>query len=85
MNFIFAEVDTYASNRIEVSISRQANVILLDRQNFNNYKNGKKFNYIGGNYKSSPIILIPPHPGHWFVVIDLGGYSGTLKYSVRVI
>lgn len=33
----------------------------------------------------SPFRIPIPHSGHWYVVIDLGGYSGTVRSSVRVL
>lgn len=35
--------------------------------------------------KRSPAKIPIPHSGHWYVVIDLGGYSGTVRSSVRVL
>lgn len=85
MNFVWSEANLLSHNKVKVTISRQANVMLLDRQNFTNYKNGRRFQYFGGYYKRSPVILVPPRPGHWYIVIDLGKYSGTINYSINVI
>ena len=53
--------------------------------NYNNYKNGRHHRYYGGYVKKSPYRIIVPNSGHWYITIDLGGYSGTVKHSVQVL
>lgn len=70
---------------IEVTLSASANVCLLDSYNFHNYKNGQSFDCWGGHVKISPYELVIPYAGHWYVTIDLGGKSGSVTHSCRVI
>lgn len=84
MNFLHYEVDVQSGDVVEVSLDKQANVRLLDASNYGLYQRGKQHKYYGGSAKQSSIRLSPPHSGHWHVVIDLGGYSGTVRASVRV-
>lgn len=70
---------------VEVTLDKQANVRLLDDANYALYEQGKQHTYYGGLAKTSPTRLQPPHAGHWYVVIDLGGYAGTIRASARVI
>lgn len=35
--------------------------------------------------KKSPYRITVPSSGHWYLTIDLGGYSGTIKHSVSVL
>ena len=70
---------------VEVCLSAAANVRLLDSSNYNNYKNGRHHRYYGGYVKKSPYRIIVPNSGHWYITIDLGGYSGTVKHSVQVL
>ena len=73
-------------NIVEVTLKgNAANVLLLDSGNYNNYKNGRRYRYYGGYVKSSPYRVIVPNDGRWFVVINLGGYSGQVRSSVRVL
>ena len=73
-------------NVAEVTLSgTEANVQLLDNTNLQNYKAGRKHTYYGGHYKSSPACITVPHAGTWHVVVDLGGYTGQVRASVRVI
>ena len=71
---------------VEVSLTgTAANVMLLDSSNFASYKSGRSFRYVGGHFRSSPIRLTSPSPGHWHVVIDYGGSAGSGKASVRLL
>ena len=73
-------------NIVEVTLrGNAANVLLLDTSNYNNYKNGRRYRYYGGYVKSSPYRVVVPNDGRWFIVINLGGYSGQVRSSVRVL
>jgi hypothetical protein len=72
-------------NTVEVTLQgTEANVLLLDDSNFNAYRNGRKCNYWGGHYKRSPARISIPHAAHWHVVVDLGGYRGSVESSLRI-
>lgn len=85
MDYLHQDFQIGQDQTIEVSLDRQANVILLDDTQYQNYRQGRQFSYIGGLAEQSPFHVSPPHFGHWHLVIDLGGASGTLRHSVRVI
>ncbi len=85
MNFLHYDLQLGQGEAVEVTLDKQANVRLLDDINFSNYKRGQRHTYYGGLAKVSPIHLKPPNPGHWHLVIDLGGYAGTVNASVRTI
>jgi len=71
---------------VEVTLSgNAANVLLLDSVNLKKYKNGQNPKYFGGNMTSSISQIRIPRTGHWYVVIDLGGYTGNVTSKVRVI
>ncbi|MBA3988147.1 MAG: DUF1883 domain-containing protein [Idiomarina sp.] len=71
---------------VEVTLDgNAANVLLLDSANFQNYKNGRKYQYFGGHMTSSVSQLPIPRTAHWHVVVDLGGFAGSVRSSVRVI
>lgn len=63
----------------------EANVGLVDQVNFQAYRSGRDYRYVGGHYNRSPIRLGVPHSGHWHIVVDLGGYDGQVDASVEVI
>jgi hypothetical protein len=85
MKYLHYKFHLNAGDTVEVTLDKQANVQLMDDLNFGNYKRGQKFRYYGGLAKTSPIRLSAPSTGHWNVVIDLGGYSGSVNASARVI
>ncbi|MGB2964023.1 MAG: DUF1883 domain-containing protein [Anaerolineales bacterium] len=86
MDFVHYDLNHLSTDDIvEVSLDKQANVRLLDQSNFNKYKKGQTHTCLGGLAKSSPICLSPSHSGHWYIVIDLGSYTGSIKSSVRTI
>lgn len=70
---------------VEVHLTKAANVRLMDYSNYNSYKNGKRHRYYGGYVTSSPYKVVVPSAARWFLTIDLGGYSGSLRHSVRVL
>lgn len=85
MNFLHYEVDLRPGDGVEVTLDKRANVKLLDASNFNAYRSGRQHRYHGGLATRSPVNIVPPHPGIWHVVIDLGGYAGTVRASVRTV
>lgn len=85
MNFLHYDVTANSGDIIEVTLDKQANVLLLDSVNFSKYKRGEKHSYYGGHATTSPFRIQVPNPGAWHVVIDLGGYPGTVRASVRTI
>ncbi len=61
-----------------------ANVILLDAVNFARYRAREPFSYTGGLQVATPAELTIPRDDHWFVVVDLGGYSGRVRATVEI-
>jgi len=83
MNFLHSELNLSSGDIVVVDLDKQANVRLLDNANFSKYKRGESHSYFGGHATKSPIRIVVPHAGIWNVVVDLGGYSGTVKASIR--
>ena len=75
-----------AGETVEITLSgNAANVQLMDDSGFRNYRAGRRYQFVGGQATRSPVRLAIPRSGHWHVAIDLGGYAGRFKSSVRVI
>lgn len=85
MNFLHYEFDLSGNDVVEVTLDKQANVRLLDDANYSLYKSWERHRYFGGLAKSSPVRIPAPHEGHWHLVIDLGGYAGTVRASARAL
>lgn len=86
MNYSYYDFGHLEKDQIvEVQLSAAANVRLMDSTNYNNYKNGRKHRYYGGYVKKSPYRVAVPSSGHWYLTIDLGGYTGKVKHNARVL
>lgn len=85
MNYLHYELDLDSNDVVEVELDKQANVRLLDGPNFARYRKGEQHKYYGGLAKQSPTRIAAPHAGKWHLVVDLGGYAGTVRASVRTI
>ncbi len=81
MNFLQYEFDAGPADLIQVILYGKANIRLLDWNNFQKYLKGENHTYYGGHATTSPVNLRPPRQGHWYVVVDLGGYAGTVRAS----
>jgi hypothetical protein len=68
---------------IEVKISANANVRILDATNFRAYSEGRPYRYLGGHYRQSPVRLAVPYSGHWHAVVDLQGLRGSVRSSAQ--
>jgi hypothetical protein len=84
MNFLHSEFQLGQNDVVVVTLDKQANVRLLDDSSFSAYKAGRQHTYYGGLAKASPVRLRAPRAGRWHLVIDLGGYAGTVTASSRV-
>lgn len=71
---------------VEVTLSgNAANVRLMNSLNFQSYRSGRKHRYYGGHAIKSPVRLQIPHSDHWHVTVDLGGYGGSVRSSIRIL
>jgi hypothetical protein len=85
MNFLHWEGCIDPADRVIVTLDHAANVQLLNDLNFGAYRAGRSFRYSGGYYRESPVVLRPPHHGHWHVAVDLGGHAGHVRAGIRVL
>lgn len=85
MKHLHYDFDLNGNDTVRVTLNKQANVLLLDSSNYQKYRRGQRYNYYGGCVSRSPYFVSPPCQGHWHVVIDLGGYPGSVSASVSVV
>ncbi len=87
MQFNYYDVGYRSSGEVvEVALSgNAANVRLMDSSNYQSFRGGRQHRFYGGHVTRSPVRLPIPHSGHWYVTIDLGGYGGSVRSSVRVL
>lgn len=85
MKFLDHKVDAKAGDTVLVELSRAANVRLLDGPNFQRFRSGRRHQFYGGQARVSPCRLVVPRDGQWHVVVDLGGYAGSVRASVSIV
>lgn len=51
------------------------NVLVLDSENFRRYRCCRPFLYVGGLSRRTPTLRQIPRDGHWYLVVDCGGYT----------
>lgn len=61
-----------------------ANVRLLTRAEFSNYKAGRRHRYAGGLVKRSPVRLGVGKADNYHLVVDMQGLGGSTRSNVRV-
>jgi len=86
MDYLHHQFEAGPGDVIEVMLDRAANVQLLDPVNYENYRQGRTFQYEAGGYATdSPVRFHPPRPGTWHLVIDLGGGAGSVRATARIL
>lgn len=85
MKYLHYDFNLSDNDVVSVTLDKQANVRLMDGSNYQNFKSGRKHRFYGGRATKSPVRLSPPNSGHWHLVIDTGGYAGTIRASVEVV
>jgi len=86
MDFVHYDLNQLSGGQvIQVTLANAANVRLLDATNFSLYRQSGQYRYYGGYVTQSPYAVRVPVPGRWHLVIDLGGYAGQIRSSVRVL
>lgn len=68
-----------------VTLTRGANVRLLDPGNFSNYKRGKQHKFYGGLATKSPARIPIPRSGRWHAIVDMQGLRGSARAGFSVV
>lgn len=87
MEFLYRDLGYRSSGEIvEVTLrNNSANVRLMDSSNFQSYRSGRQHQFYGGHVTRSPYRIPIPYTGNWYITLDLGGYAGSINYSVRIL
>jgi hypothetical protein len=62
----------------------ESDVLLMDTANFDAFRGGRSFEYVGGHYDRSPVRLQIPRPGTWVAVV-VPSPGPAVEASVRVL
>lgn len=85
MDFIHSKDYFNKDDIVVIQCSHECNIMLLDNTNYDKYRSHQKFDYYGGRYTRFPAKIKVPKSDNWNVVIDLGGASANIKYSIEVV
>ena len=85
MNYLHYDLHLSMGDVVEVTLDKQANVRLLDDIDYSHYQRGEQHRYYGGKAIKTPVRIPAPHAGHWHLVVDLGGYAGSVSASIQVV
>ena len=84
-NFIAAREFLAKGDVVLVQCSHQCNVLVMDDQNFQAYRQRKKCTYFGGFFKAFPAKIVVPANGHWNTVIDLAGKQAEISHTINYV
>jgi hypothetical protein len=74
-----------AGRVVEVILGGAANVRIMDHSSYQEYRAERRHMFVGGFVTASSYRAAIPERGHWHVVLDLGGRSGHIRSTVRVL
>lgn len=84
MQFLHKRVFIKSGQKVKVTLSRLANVKLMDDSNFRNYKNGRGHRYYYGQAINNTVIIPVEFSGNWNITIDLGITGGSIRHSIEI-
>lgn len=86
MNYLHSDLGQRSRGDVlVVTLTRGANVRLLDTGNFSSYTRGKQHKFYGGLATKSPARIPIPRSGHWHAVVDMQGLRGSTRAGFSVI
>lgn len=85
MKYTYKDGNFRKGDILIITVDRSVNIYLVDSINFQRYKNGSSFEYYSSKSSSSPYNIAVPSTGLWYIILDLGGGTGILNYSIKVL
>ncbi|MCM2292969.1 DUF1883 domain-containing protein [Allorhizobium sp. BGMRC 0089] len=70
---------------LEVTLTGINNVRLMAAPQFQRFKEGLDFKYLGGVAKKSPLKIVVPEFAHWHLIVDMEGHHALAESSVKVL
>jgi len=86
MNFTHYALGQMKSGSIvEVTLlGSAANVrLMMDSSNFENYRRGRRYRFVGGLPTRSTVSLKVPRTGQWHLCVDMLGLRGSVRSAIR--
>ena len=70
---------------LEVTLSAVNNVRLMNATNFQRFKEGLDFKYLGGVARKSPVKMVIPELADWHLIVDMEGHHGLAEATVKLV
>lgn len=85
MKFLHKRMFIQAGQKVKVTLSKPANVKLMNDRNFNNYRNERSHEYFYGKLMNNSVIIPVNSSGIWNITVDLGVVRGTIRHAIEII
>jgi hypothetical protein len=85
MKFKYAKRYLQKGDIVEVDLDNDANVRMMNRENFDKYQEGESFFRYGGWVTRSPVHIRVPKTGNWYIVVDLDGKPGHVNFYITIL
>lgn len=85
MKFIYSRLTAGPEKSFIVFLEHQANVFLVDAEEFEPYRFGQMFRCRGGWTRSSPLLLSLPSPSTWYLIVDLADQDLAISAHIEVM
>ncbi|MBN1525711.1 MAG: DUF1883 domain-containing protein [Spirochaetales bacterium] len=70
---------------VKANIKGSAMVMLMDDSSYEKYTDGEDFDYFGKKAGVKPVLLKPPFPGEWHVVIEQTNPAKDIFVNIQII
>jgi hypothetical protein len=82
MEHLYWDLGSFAGDaQLEVTLrGSTARVMLMDRDEYQAYLDGGEYEFYGGFFDFSPLVLEVPYDAHWYLVVD----SNPRRITVQV-
>jgi hypothetical protein len=64
------EFNAKPGQSVKVNLMRQAEVLLVDDENYDKRKLGLDYKAVGSHFTTSPAVIEIPRPGLWHLIIE---------------
>ncbi|QQP71175.1 DUF1883 domain-containing protein [Carnobacterium sp. CS13] len=66
-------VESTGTVSVKVHLKHAADVFLVNQSNFQKYKSGQSYQYFGGHYTQTPVVITANGIGRFYLVVQNGG------------
>ena len=85
MEFIHKREYLERGDLVVLEIDTSCRFMIMEDASLNAMKRGSRYQYIGGHVSEATNEIIVPRSGYWNIVIDTGGDTRNIRYTVNVL